>query len=401
MLKPNQINLGLMMLVAGIATGCAKTPAKSSANSDTPVVAGSIATVDQKMQGAALLQNAQGLALGKYQKTGMLAQLFGISSVEALPFNGQWDQNSSVNGLNWQPVSIKEYLGQSLDSNFVNPNGSNNTVFGRFRSTARMLCAFDYLIPQRDANQLPADGTYSLTLKVGPGTQLSEKCAGFENEAANSFSVTITVSTPADTSVYMKKIELGGINQGGMGAYLTVNDKFIRIAGFEIESATGRSRDLMEYDRANDVLRFEYLSQQFASDGGAELQRIYIDGKNEKALLLSYSGTSAQSNFQLNFRFIAAGSPVDAKRTSIAVSVGVLGQQIADQEGLNACINATNGSLMTDDSLDCQTTGIDITTASGIAASFSAHNQASDITVSETMTPAFHDATDFATAVSQ
>jgi hypothetical protein len=400
MLKSNQVNLGLMILVAATVTGCAKQ--KSGASASSSPIASSISVVDKKMQGAALLQNAQSLALGKFQKPSLMTKLFGVASVEAVPFNGKWDQSGTVNGLNWSPVSIKEYLGQSLDSNFVNPNGATNTVFGRFRSTARMLCAIDYLIPKRDQNNLPADGTYALNFSVGPGTDLSNKCSGFANEPVKNFDASITVSTPADSSVYMKKIDFGGINQAGMGAYITVNDKAVRIAGYEVQDNghVGRSRTLLDYDRINDVVRFEYLSQQFDLNSGVELQRIFIDGKNEKAFLLGHSGGSTgQGNIGLHF--IAAGSPVDAKRQSIAVSVGVLGQQIADQEGLNACADASNGNIISDDSLDCQVTGIDVAGATGIAASFTVHAQPSDLDVSETMTPAFHDASDFATAVSQ
>jgi hypothetical protein len=390
---------GISLLVSG----CAKSSPTATA---TPIVDG-LSLVDGKMQGAALLQNAQGVALGKTVKQTLFARLFGIASAEALPFNGQWDAPGTVNGLNWTPVSIKEYLGESLDSGFVNPNGANVTVFGRFRNSVRMLCAIDLIVPNKDPSGLPANGTYSVTIPVGPGTELSQKCKGFENEKPQTITGTVTVSTPSPSTYYDKALVLttsgGGSAPDSMPLLLKLDAQTIRIATAEIEDDhDARNRSFLEYDKATDVLRFEYLSQGFDANSGVELHRIYIDGQAEQAFLLSDSGGDGVGGYSGYVRFTAAGNPNDANRTSIAVSVGfdqqAGGNNVAD---LNACAKASDGSILADDSLACQVTGQPISSATAIDASFAAHATSADITLDASMTISFHDASDVYTAVSQ
>ncbi len=360
----------------------------TSSTTNTPVMASSVNTVGQKIQGAAFLTQAQGLALGKPVKPTFLEQFFGINTAEADPFNGIWDQAGSVLGLNWQQVSIKEYLGEALNSHFVNPNGANVTAFGRFNSSVGQLCALGIALAEQGVTGIPADGQYPFTIDIGPGTKVSSQCEGFSNSPAMSLTGTLSVSTPSDTSVYMKKLELlnAGMNPGFM--YLTYSDQWIRIASIEHNDQFLESnRTIAEYDRVNNIVRFEYLSQSFQQGSAAEFHRIYMDGTNNVGYIISHTGGTDSNGHSQYLHFAASGTPSDATRQTVAISVGIKGQQsgLADSEGLDACVNASNGAITNDGSLVCQTTGFEVSTATAIAPSISKHAQESDITLTPTM----------------
>ncbi len=384
-------------LIASMTSGCSSNKADSGSQS---VVNSSIKQIDSAMEKAALLANPNVSAYrSSSSKDLMFAILFGVTQAKATAFQGLWDQ-SYINGLDWNMVSPKEYLKQALNSDFKNPNNANTTAFGRLKNTTRMICAFDTLIPAKDANGLPANGTYDLQVDLSPNGPLAQNCSGFENEENKVKEIQVKVSTPDDSSVYMKKftIMIDG-RESQMVGYITVNDGFIRIAGAEDQSPErdDKSRTLLEFDRTADVLKFEYLSQGFDVNSGVELERILIDNRAEKAYIMMHQGSFvAQAQPEHYVQFIAAGTPVDANRTQIAVSFGYKGQaNQPDLANLNACVDVNTESIAADDTLNCQVNGLNVSDASAITDSFVKHVSSADITIDDLMKVPFNDVAEF------
>ncbi len=401
-LKPLVTSLVLLATALVWSSGCAKLKKEPESSSSTGI-ADSLDTVQVKMEGASLIGNPEA---NPSSRQALQISDKGGSTLRSL--QSAWETPGTINGLGWKQVSIKEQIGQAMDPKFTNPNGANITVFGRFKNAVRILCALDFMIKEKDENGMPKDGIYQAQLTLRAGSEVARRC-GFEDVGEErEMSLTIAVQEPASTAVYSKQII---INMEGMENpftfYLKMDSEAIRVATIEAQVSDSRnfaSRTLVDYDRVKDVLRFEYLSQGFSADSGNELERIFIDGKAKKGYLLSHYGTSAASHFQQNFQFLASGSPVDAERQSVAVSVGYLGQQAdngAAISDLNACVNPVDGSIQVDDSLNCQLTGFPISRATGIQASFDAHATAGDLKADEATSIRFHNETDVHTAVSQ
>jgi hypothetical protein len=272
-------------------------------------------------------------------------------------------------------------MGTAMNPEFVNENGALTTVFGRFKTNTGIICALDHLISVKDADGLPSDGSYSVTLTSAIATTF-----GISGEVVDQV-LPITVAATTDTSVYTKAIT---VDQGRPNPFKILFGKSgtkISFATYEDQNddRNAVSRSITSYDSSTGILLFEYSSEGFGS-GGYEFYRIYADDVNNVAYLLGHYGKYDGSIY---VQFAVSGQPVDQAAT-LAVSIAWKGETAADGAG-NACVDPSNGGIITDNSLACTITGTDITTigTATIESIRAGHTQVSDYTFPETLVPSF------------
>jgi hypothetical protein len=256
-------------------------------------------------------------------------------------------------------VNAKDYMGYQIDPDAERDNGSAINIFGRINSSLSIACAIMNLAPNVDASTgYPSNGTFTVTFTSSSASVLTTYC-GFSasNVPSPGESVSITTSTPADTSVYDKKMVITlDANMGGgtQTFYLRTNSSAINILSAELNS-DNLSRNIIAYDRTTRVGRAEYISGPntiVANNGGTEFQRLYIDETNDVASMLSYS-RDFNSMTVNRMSFSLVGKPATAG-SEVAVSMRAEGYGGLGYATIyKGCVNSDTGALSGDDTSAC------------------------------------------------
>ena len=339
-----------------------------------------------------------------------LASALGVSTVwdpnsgsapvgSQLSFPNEYTQNSVI--------SLKGYMGQQLDPNFQNKNGSSTTPFGRMQSALQITCALGYLVTAVDSDGTPSVGTLSFTIPTDTTNIVYQSfssggCNLQTNNAGTAISAVVTAVS--GSTMFTKKMSLSMGNTSSL--YLGFSSGALNFMNIEDQAPSGRNA----VDRSIFIgtgmgsasttkILFEYTSMGYNSTRGSgaaefgsgqwksdfEFDRIFIDGANDVAYLVSNNGdpgdasggTGAPAKY---IQFTGAARPVEMSSCTssscsetLALSFGFHGQIYASGgtdsavEGVdfNGCVNAASRAIATDDSLACNVTG---TAASAVAA---------------------------------
>lgn len=226
----------------------------------------------------------------------------------------------TYNGVVLNPsveVTVKDYIGMSLDSSFSRCSSGGGasetykpTIFGRLSGAVDILGYLDRFLP-RDSS-----GVYS----NGSGTAVI-------NVEGNSITVYYDVADAAVTTYYDKALGVRGYLDGNLAQQVFANLMWIRNDTTELNFMfmefgdhfddngnngsdgviDSTSYTVMAYNKSTGQMGFEYVSDSASASTGAntdpinpnmEVFRLFVAGEGQEAQITSYSGDS-----------IAAGSP--------------------------------------------------------------------------------------------
>lgn len=356
--KPVRFAASILAASSLLIMSCSEDDKTDESSSTSAIISG-ITTANSKLTATSdmIVPSASAASF-----KGIVAQSTKIDSV--------WTTSAGVNSLSNSGTStLKDWIGNMFDPSFVNSNSAKVTFAGRISNAMMVLCVLGAAGLPTDSTGLPSDGTHTATLTAAMFTT----CGDSSSSAMDGASISITVSTPSDTTIYDKEFSIGlpGAESCPFKFLARANSSAVNIATAEDQSCDGRdqaSRSVVRYDASSGAFRFTYISQAFSgSSSGFEFYRGYYKQSTDEAYVLGFYGgdtnPSANSSANLNnyIGFSAAGRPTAGG--TVAVSAKVKGMTISD-DVYNGCINSSDGSVAsTTDTLACSLgSGVDMTT---------------------------------------
>lgn len=365
-------SLALLTLSAVTASCSSNSDSSSSTSSGNAVFNNAVTTVTSKMNAVDTLlpdnagaSSIQGFVSNdRVHTTAAFGTAWDGSGSEVLS-NPRCSGGSST--ICSTPVHPKEWMGYQLDPSAVRENGSAINVFGRFDSAMRIGCAVMNLVTVDSSTGYPTDGSHTITFTSTSQEIMTSKC-GFDSDEVSGMtglSISLTVTTPSDTTYYDKKIvftlptEMSG---GTQNFYMRVNSSAINILTSETNS-NGINRTIVALDRTNDVLRVEYFSGGSTTSGGFNFYRLYYDATNDQGRLFGYESDASDSG---GIRYTLSGKPSTGAEAALSMDLKGWGSGGSWDKNYKACVTMSTGAIATDDSLSCagSVTGTDIDDAS-------------------------------------
>lgn len=310
---------------------------------------------------------------------------------------GVWTTNPGVIPLsNSGTSSLKQWIIDEFDENFVNSNGAKVTFAGRMSNALSMFCFLGLSGIPVDTTNLPIPGTYNFTL-----TALMLNACGESSTELAGTTITLTSSSPADTSVYDRKINITfpGQESCPFKIQARINAQFINIAETEDQSCDGRdhaSLAVFTHDKTTLVSKFYYISKAFSGyPSGFEVYRGYLNEVTDEAYVIGFYGgdDNGDTTFPNGISFVTVGKPVAGG--TFALSVQSINNTIADNV-YQGCIDSSL-NVASDNTLNCSLTGYDATNthANVVQDLYDDYNSRADIfNMSETASVGFNDHTD-------
>jgi len=284
-----------------------------------------------------------------------------------------WTDDAIMALSNTGTETLQAWIGHMFDPSFTNSNDAKVTFAGRISNSTSILCFIaNGSIPSDDTG-LPAAGTHSVTITEAIATT----CGLSRGRDVVGQTISLTVETPTDTSIYSKSMSAVMPGQEACPfkflAKVTADD--VNIVTSEDQNCDSRnqaSAAIFRYNATTQISRFTYVSQNFDSGSqGFEFYRGLLNEATDEAHVLGIYGGQTDGTLSNYVSFTATGKPTAGGTT--ALSVKLLGQSVAD--GIyNGCIGATSNAVVTDDSLACTVTGTDISSAFSVITSSKAAN---------------------------
>lgn len=260
-------------------------------------------------------------------------------------------------------VTPKEWMSYQFDPDAVRENGSSINIFGRFKNAKQIACALMNLLPV-DANGYPNDGSATVTFTTSSASLLETKCGFPPGEAPTAgLQISLTVTTPSDTTVYDKKItmalpaDMGGADQV---FYLRTNSTAINLLTTEYNATDGQiSRTIVAYDVATTTLRVEYLAANgTTTNDGFNFYRVFYDTTNDTGSMFGYEADGADSG---GIRYALSTKPATGVEAALSMDLKGWGSGKNWDADYKACITKSTGDIGTDNTLTCSdATGTDI-----------------------------------------
>jgi outer membrane murein-binding lipoprotein Lpp len=385
----NKLILSLAVSGSLIFLGCAKDNSTASSSQ----ISTGLTTVNSKLESAASVIDVNSFSsssLTTIESDNIGPFATGLSTV--------WTTASGVLGLDSAKVTLKKWFTDEFNPAYVNSNDAKVTFVGRVSNAMNLICFLGQLNFPTDSTNLPTNGTHT-------GTITSAMATTCKDSGAASMSVTMTVTTPTDTTLYDKFISVNMGTNCPFRFKIRMNTTAINIATSEDQSCDSRdqaSGAVVLYNKTTDVLRFTYISQAFSGfPGGFEYYRGYYDGGADTSHVLGiYStddGTAGETGLTTLVAYTVAGKPTAGG--TVAVSAKAKGQSggggVADGT-YNGCVDST-GSTSGGATLACTLTGVDIDTpyANTIVSARTANSAIADIyNISDTAGVGFTNNTD-------
>ena len=295
-------------------------------------------------------------------------------------------------------ISVKDYMGEALDPNFINSNKASTTIFGRLKLATMVTCVLSHLVTSMDTDGLPVAGPLSLTMPLSTSDPVYTTCglpammAGMslpsltvaKVTSGSNFTKSMTMSLGTSTvTLYLKLDVTAGVfnfmnvedqSTGGSSGRNAVDRTIVMMSGL---NTAGHAHTLFEYANmgysgTRNGAPSCYTSGQWSCS--YEFHRGYIDQATDTSLILSNDGnpgdasggTGAPAEF---VQYTAAGRPVELAACTasscaedLALSVGMIGQTaaisrapITSTNGVdyNACVNVSTRGIDADNTLAC------------------------------------------------
>lgn len=246
----------------------------------------------------------------------------------------------TYNGVTLNPsveVTVKEFIGMSLDSNFSRCSSGGGasdtykpTIFGRLSGAVDIIGYLDSFLP-RDSAGVYANGSGTAVITV----------------EGNSITVYYDVADAAATTYYDKSVGVRGYLTASPSAQVFANLMWIRNNStnlnfmfmefgdnFDDNGSNGSddiidstSYTIMAYNKSTGQMAFEYLSDTASAGTGAvtqptnpnmEIFRFFVSASGQEGQILSYSGDSIAAG--ANFTAFAVYGPNGDSSTTASAS---------------------------------------------------------------------------------
>jgi hypothetical protein len=281
-----------------------------------------------------------------------------------------WTTDPGVSPLsNMGTSSLQTWFSQQFDETFQNSNEAKVTFAGRISNTLDVFCFMANSGETMDPTTgLPPIGTYTVVLTEAMNTT----CGGGIDSEAIGQSVALTVTATTDSTLYdrLLSFELPGSSDCPFKYYARVSSTEVNIATSEDQSCDSSrdhaSRSVFTYNASTQVSRFYYTSRAFSDMAmmgtGYEVYRGYLNESTDEAYIVGFYGGDSDfdTDFESGIAFTAVGKP--SGTGTVAVSAKSINNTIADGE-YQACVNPSDLSIGTDNSLACTLTGTDALSA--------------------------------------
>lgn len=278
----------------------------------------------------------------------------------ATGINAVWTNATGVGSLyDGNSYSLKQWMIDEFDENFVNSNGAKVTFAGRIANGLSVFCYLAYTGLAVDAKNLPVAGTYNFSI-----SQFMATACGDGGDVVG-MPVTLTVTDTTDDTTYDRLLSFTfpGAESCPFKFYARINTEVISLAQSEDQNCDGRdhaSLTVFTHDRATLVSRFYYISKAFSGyPSGYEVYRGYLNETTDEAYVIGFYGgdNDGDTTFENGISFTTVGKP--SAGGTVALSVMSINNTIADNV-YQGCINS-GLSVATDNSLNCTMTGLDAT----------------------------------------
>jgi hypothetical protein len=410
MMKSNALKLTILtlpLMVSGLA-GCGSSvpAATSAAVTSASSGLGAVQANIEKYTPATTDSNPTAFNL-MFEKFHHLAGSFipNVMATAYTPFGAQWTATDMPDlycgGGSCTNESIKNYMGQMIDPNFINANGSSVGAAGRYSSALTQTCLLSAFFAKSctiDTDGLPAVGTCTVNVDF---TQLPTNGGTFNGctvpanftagGGPTSISIAVTITAVTGNPNYTKKIVIAGAPSGNGTGTNTVYAKLDSANGiFNFENiapgdnqtgnpACGGSRFILGLN--GNVTSFQYESITLGTDttSGCSSQnsgvshedfyRIHLDTGLDTSYILGMQLNKGSANA---FGFILSGQPskIGAGAGTISASIWAntgtaipTGATTFFAASANACVAQATGNISTDGALACDVTGLDVFTA--------------------------------------
>ena len=372
MKKASLIGLSLVLAMSG-ACGKKKkdTPAAATSTDTTTATATDTST--------AMLTDVSAAAMAVASKAKIHAAMpalassasfslaaSGAESIWNTPYCLHFDSGGKTSGFYGEktigPVSLGTFLKDQTDDTI------KHSVYGSFAEDMDHFCMMVYFVPTKDTLGVPVDGTYS-DVKITNSAAMQTACSlstvtindGLSTADDSTIdTVTITVSTPTDTTNYDKKIVITSSDGDNTVLYRYDRNGNINMAAYETNDTASENLDManrtmMSYNATTQVTRFERTSHNFYAGNlwkfgmrifhteAVKRTDVFI-GNTVKglALNLAIAGTDTQYGVSLATTTSAADTDVDSSCQNL--------------DKYNACVSASTvvaGSGNTGSSISC------------------------------------------------
>lgn len=274
------------------------------------------------------------------------------------------------------PVNLKDWMGYQLEPDARRTNGSSINIFGRLNDSIQIGCAIMNLFPNIDSTTgYPANGeNIEVEFTSAAASILVNNC-GFAADGVPpaGSALTATVTTPADTALYDKKIvfalpaEMGGATQI---FYLRMNNDVINIANAEYGQYLSRTLIAMTRAAGSKLVKVEYVSGAVdtTDSSGFELSRLFLDEANDEGAILSIQGDQQSPPNQIIYTM--RGKPAAGGEVGYSARVTGYGSGNSDlNTNYSACVDVDTGAIVTDNDTDGCTGGspVILANSSGVA----------------------------------
>lgn len=269
-------------------------------------------------------------------------------TLAAPSFGAAWETTDVMNNpiTNSGLVTVKEFMGIQLDPTAVNNDNSSVNVFGRLNTALGIFCAVGVGAGMMgvavDSDGYPDNGAHTITFSAAIKAQMSSQCGMDVSDIPDGESMVMTVTTSSGN--FAKQFTFNTFNQ----TYL------VKSTATEVNIATGEvhdngiavSRTVVFWDKTTDVMRVEYVSDPGTGftpgQSGIYAYRMYYDETLDEAQIFTYEGPD--NNAAAATRYILAGKPSTGDALSLSFKQG----NVESGSKLEACVNSSTGSIITD-----------------------------------------------------
>jgi hypothetical protein len=281
-----------------------------------------------------------------------------LVTLAAPNFGTTWEtidvMSNPINGLGL--ITVKEYMGiQLLPSTVYNTDSSLPVnFFGRVNSALGALCATGVgaglMNVRMNADFNLQNGNHTIVFTEAIKARITTQCGLNLSSISNGTSSVITVADSSDNFSKVYSLSYTASDDDDLSQTQTF---YVKSTATEVNIAISQeygdlsvARTLIFWNKTTRVLRIEYVADPGDSftPGQSRLYayRMYYDETLDQAQIFAYDGPD--NNASAAIRYILAGKPSTGDAFSLSFKQG----DVESGSKLEACVNSSTGSMITD-----------------------------------------------------
>lgn len=352
-MKTNKLLSFTSVLIVMTLSACAKsTSSDSAATSSSTAAVTAVALLQSKVASLAVPIAGSSLAsLAKRGEAGFHAKsLTTPTSYTVSDYNADSrfisDSRDSGGSCAYNTfIGLKTRMGLEFNETATRCNGSTLNMFGKVKYLLQNACLLGAFLPEASSDLLPASGnlTYSGAQMVSALAACDVTSLGSPS-ASDIGGVTMSFTTPSDTSVYDRVLSLSFTYQ----SETTVTTAAIKFNSSAVNLAIGRSaeRAVISLDKTSGVMKAEYISGISSDYNGYYFHRMYSDETIDFGRILSDISSNA---FSTDYRvaYVVSANPQSGTTGALSAFFSGWSASTYDASTVNGCASMSTGALTT------------------------------------------------------